>query len=171
MIGTNAVDSPEGPGGDLPGKIAPAAPPCPEVARNERAFVVVDAVLAAEEAEIRQAELAAAGIRGHRLMASDCLDGPVATGVVIYTGKVYPSLQSAEAAAKGYRRIVRQLGVSRKAATVEDIKNGKINQLRGRTRARISGWVCKSKDAHPLEGGGRSQLKKPMLFKVSICSL
>jgi hypothetical protein len=137
VIGTDAVDSPGGPAGELPEKLAPAradnssriqseSPPCPEVARNERAFVVVDAVLISEEAEVRLAELAAAGIRGHRLMASECIGGSsTTTEVVIYTGKVYPSLQSAEAAAKGYQRIAMQLGVSRGTVSVENIRTEK----------------------------------------------
>lgn len=136
VIGTDAVGLPEGPGGDLPGKPAPAraatssrhesgTAPCPEITRNERAFVVVDAVLEVNEAAARQAELAAAGIRGHQLMAPECLNGPLGKGVVIYTGRIYPSLQSAEAAAKAYRRIVRQLGVSRGTATVENVKTEK----------------------------------------------
>lgn len=97
---------------------APAAPPCLDISRNERAFIVVDAILSPDDAAARLGTLRAAGLRGHATLNATCL-GPATPGsLAIYTGKVYPSEGAAAAAAKGYARITEQLGVRTQEITV-----------------------------------------------------
>ncbi len=94
----------------------PAAAPadCPAGAtRNAPRFVVVDAIVAAEEVEVRLAQLAAAGMRGQAILATDCLQEPSRPGwVAIYTGKTYPDAVLAREAATAYRKLLQRLGVS-----------------------------------------------------------
>ncbi len=95
---------------------APAAAPadCPVGGtRNAPRFVVVDAIVAADAAEVRLARLAAAGMRGQTTLATDCLREASRPGwVAIYTGKTYPDAQLAREAAAAYRRLLERLGVS-----------------------------------------------------------
>ena len=97
---------------------SPAAPPavlppdCPAVPLNEERFVVVDAVLPREEANVRLGVLSAAGMRGHELLHGGCLDGAGATDLlVVYTGKVYANGPRAEETARAYRGLLGKLGV------------------------------------------------------------
>ena len=98
-------------GGDVFGpSTAPAAPApdCTEVEGGR--FMVVDAVLPREEANVRLSVLRAAGLRGHELLPAECL-GEGTDGLAIYTGAGYPNLLRAEETARAYRAILEKLGV------------------------------------------------------------
>ena len=100
---------------------APAAPPCLNVGRNARAYLVVDAVLTPKEATVRMGALRAAGLRGHATLDASCLGSATPGTLAIYTGKVYPSQAAATAAAKGYARITAQLGIQAENAGVSRV--------------------------------------------------
>ncbi|MBB4079817.1 hypothetical protein GGR28_002444 [Lewinella aquimaris] len=113
-IGERTVEAPEG--SESTSGTAPAPPPaddCKSAEGNQRLYIVVDAILPAEEATVRLTQLRAAGMRGHRTLNEHCLtEGPTSERVVIYTGTTYDAPTRADAAAADYRRLLNQLGQS-----------------------------------------------------------
>ncbi|MCP9234899.1 hypothetical protein [Lewinella sp. JB7] len=94
---------------------APAAPPSAFCLSDgqQPAYVVVDAILPREEADVRIAQLTAAGLRGHRRLDGECLEEGSAPGmVVVYTGKTYATAADAVFAAERYGALLRDLGQS-----------------------------------------------------------
>ena len=107
------------------GDFSPAAPPpvpppdCPAVPLNEQRYVVIDAILPREAANQRLSTLRAAGLRGHDLLPAACLVGTGASDkLVVYTGKLYPGAERAEATAAAYRDLLERALVPRVQAEV-----------------------------------------------------
>lgn len=82
----------------------PEAVSCEDFRASERSFVVVDALLREDEARRRIAELAAAGLTGQRIVATECLNSWPAPGrYAVITSVLFPHRPQAKAAAERYR--------------------------------------------------------------------
>ncbi|CAH1001477.1 hypothetical protein LEM8419_02380 [Neolewinella maritima] len=119
VIGTSAGEGKDDAFGE---PTAPAAPPpdCAAAIREEGSYVVVDAVLPRQEANLRLSVLRAAGLRGHELMRGACI-GAAADQLVVYTGKGYPDQARAEETARAYRVLLGKLGVEVRRGEAEGL--------------------------------------------------
>ena len=94
---------------------APPAPDCPPAERNQPVFYVVDAYLSPEEAEVRLAQLRAAGFRGHERIPAACFADGDTTGWAITTGERFLNPDAALQARDRYAALLEQMsaGIAR----------------------------------------------------------
>lgn len=91
---------------------AEPVPDCAAFVVEERAFLLVDALLAPANARARLAELNAAGLTGFRLVPTECLNSWPAPGrVAVYRDTLYASRPAAGKAARAHRRAVLEAGL------------------------------------------------------------
>lgn len=78
-----------------------------------RSFIVVDGLLDERRSTNRLRELATAGVTGLRSVPTQCLNSWPSPGrQAIYTGVVYPDRPTARAAARAYRALLKDKGLS-----------------------------------------------------------
>ena len=93
-----------------PGPLSPMTQPPDCALELDGRFIVIDALLPREEANLRLSVLRAAGLRGHELLRAGCI-GEAAGLLAVYTGRGYPNLARAEETASAYRELLTNLGV------------------------------------------------------------